>query len=175
MKFYHFFLLFSLLPLEHNAQLDSTNLGEYNFSKSAPTLKYKYNAKNQTHDYSGNWDFDNDGKFDSLFFVGNNAAHIYYHLKIVLSTNNEISNFPFLELEFPRFENINELKQANFYPLPQFPKFVVYDFDSDGIDEIFLNLDNKTIIPKKMQKSGLTSKYILLDFLDKKMIVKNFL
>ena len=40
-------------------------------------------------DYSGNWDIDGDGRKDSVLFIGNGGAHLYYHLRLRLSSEKK--------------------------------------------------------------------------------------
>jgi len=54
---------------------------------SNPTLKYSYDEISQIHNYSHNWDFDNDGIKDELYFVGTGGAHIYYFIGVILSSD----------------------------------------------------------------------------------------
>lgn len=65
--------------------------------KSNPTLTYSYDNISQIHNYSNNWDFDKDGIKDELYFVGTGGAHLYYFLKVVLSTDKKSREFNFIE------------------------------------------------------------------------------
>lgn len=176
-----FFAVIFLLPLAaSHAQSDSVQVVSNSYKSSLnikhPSLNYDYHTSGQIHDYSNNWDLDGDHKTDSLFFIGNNAAHVYYHLRIVLSSDNKVNDFPFLEFDFPCLGTIDELKNASFYPPPRFPQFVVHDFDSDGIHEIYLNLETKhSPIPTKWKKEGLTSRYILVRFEKRRLRLSNFI
>jgi hypothetical protein len=138
---------------------------------------YSYNDSSKTHDYSHNWDFDGDGATDSLTFIGTGGAHLYYFLRIVLSSDKKTRDFPFLEIDFPCLCNISRLKESNFYPPPHYPQIVVHDFDSDFTYEIYLHLDISTfsILSKKWKKRGLTSRYILLDYKNGKITITNFM
>ena len=56
-----------------------------------------------------------------------------------------------------------------------YPQFVVHDFDKDGIEEIFLNIDNPfSTIPKALKGKGLTASRILLDYTKGELIVKDY-
>jgi hypothetical protein len=175
-------LLFSPCAIVCNAQVDSvgntlSNSFEEIFMDGEIEIKYTYVDSTQTHNYSGNWDFDFDGKTDSVYFVGNGGAHLYFNLKIILSSDSLVQNITFLLLDFPLLEKVEKLKQEKFYPLPNSPQFVVYDFDSDGRDEIFLNIDKNTfnVITDDLNKHDVTSRYVLLDFEDTKIEMRNFI
>ena len=161
------------------AQQDSTAPQVFNsykniYANSNPTLLYSYTGSTQTHDYSGNWDFDKDGKKDRLYFIGNGGAHLYYHLRIVLSSDNTARDFPFLAFDLPILGNISELKKSN-TGFPVLPQFVVHDFDADGVDEIYLHLDTMHCpIPRKWKRKGLTSPYILVKYKNQQLLLKNF-
>jgi hypothetical protein len=137
---------------------------------------YRYDSTLQLkipiYNYSNKWDLDGDNKNDSILFIGNGGAHTYFHLRIVLTKDNLIRDFPTFHLDMPYVGKIETLKEWGKHPGVQ---FVIHDFDSDGIDEIYLNIDNPFgSIPKKMKRQGLTSPYILIDFSENKLKVRNF-
>jgi len=68
---------------------------------SNPTLKYSYDEISQIHNYSHNWDFDNDGIKDELYFVGTGGAHIYYFLRVILSSDKKVRNINFIQTDYP--------------------------------------------------------------------------
>lgn len=143
-----------------------------------PEISYSYSDLLQTHNYSGSWwYFDADDKPDNLLFVGTGGAHLYFHLRIVLSSDSVAMDFPELLLDMPIIQNIKALKREKFYPPPVLPQFVVDDFDSDGKDEIFLNLDRNTFsaVSEKLKEKGVTSRYILVDFNNSEVELKNFI
>lgn len=150
------------------------------FDIKKTSIHYSYSTTNQTHDYSGNWDFDGDGKTDELYFIGTGGAHLYFYLRIVLSSDKKVRDFSFLNLDMPCLGSIDELKNANFYPSPSLPQFVVDYFPTGGLgddanDKIYLHLDNYSAISKKWKKRGITSKYLLLKYEKGEMIIKNFI
>lgn len=77
----NFFLIFLSIGLgcatskKTNQDEMPSNSFENRFKNTA--INYTYFEESQTHDYSGNWDFDRDGKFDTLQFIGDNGAHLY--------------------------------------------------------------------------------------------------
>lgn len=174
-------IILKLLSFAANAQPDSINLENFpansfakNYHWSAPTLIYSYNDSGQTHNYSGNWDFDGDEKKDSLFFIGNGGAHLYYHLRIVLSSDKIKRDFSFLLFDLPYLGNIRDIKKTA-REGSLLPQFVVHDFNSDGKEDIYLNFDNRfSSIPTGWKKRGLTSRYVLLTYKKDALILKNF-
>lgn len=163
----------SLLFAQPGNDTISNSFSEY-FKTNNPNLEYAYDEKLQVHDYSGNWDLDGDGKKDRLLFIGNGGAHLYFHVRIILSSDHSIKDFPFLLLDMPIPGKVEDLVNSDRkYPL--LPQFVVYDFDSDGVDEIYFNMDLRSNpIPAKLKKQGLHSRYMLLKYKNKKMVLRNF-
>lgn len=170
-------LVLSLCVLISNAQSDTLlSISQIIIAKSKSLgLKISYNDSSQVYDYSGNWDFDGDTKTDNLYFVGNGGAHTLYYLKIILSSEKKIRDFSFISIDFPIPGKIEDLRNKTFYPFPSLFSFVVFDFDEDGIDEVFIYLtSNSYHIPRKWRRKGLNSRYILLDVKSKELILKNF-
>ena len=142
------------------------------------TIHYSYTGLTQTHDYSNNWDFDGDGETDGLYFIGTGGAHLHFYLRIILSSDKKIRNFPFLELDFPCVGSVSELKSSSFYPPPFFPRFVVNDFNTgapgdNANDKIYLHLDSHSEIPAVWKKRGVSSSYLLLLYEKGEIIIKN--
>ena len=153
-----------------------TNSFKGNYERTNPNLHYSYEKSTQTHNYSDNWDFDGDGIKDKLFFVGNNGVHLYFHLKVILISDNQIRNYQFIEIDYPYLGTFEELQTKNkCLDIPS--KFLVYDFDSDGLDEIVINLDNSTftVFEKELNKYSINSKCILLDFKGKNILLKEYM
>ncbi|GAA0188734.1 hypothetical protein GCM10009122_47920 [Fulvivirga kasyanovii] len=135
-------------------------------------INYSYNVSTQTHNYSNNWDFDGDKKTDSLFFIGNDGAHLYFHLKIILSSNHKTYNFPSLNSDMPFTDTIDEFYTSE---SPLFPSFIAHDFDSDGRDELYFKNDKdfSPLSPEWINR-GITSSYLLLDFINGELALTNF-
>jgi hypothetical protein len=148
-----------------------TNSFEAIYKKSNPSLRYKYDPVTQTHNYSGNWDFDQDGKTDEVLFVGTGGAHLYYYLRIVLSKDNVVKNYPAIILDMPLLPGAAELKKPGFNPVRAFAQFAVFDADSDNINEIFIQLDTSTAAAnaKQLRKLGITSQMMIISFKDGKI------
>jgi hypothetical protein len=150
------------------------------FDNNKSPVHYAYNIVKQTHDYSGNWDFDGDGKTDGLFFVGTGGAHLYFYLRIILSIDKKTRNFPFLELDMPCLGNIDELKHPELYHPPYTAQFIVDKFiggvpTNDTNDKIYLHLDKSAVIPKEWEKRGVSSAYLLLYFKKGRIFIQNYI
>src|SRR6185503_11589353 len=112
MKVITTYILFLLSPLAALSQTDTTaNSFEILYKKTNPTLNYKYDQSNQIHDYSDNWDFDMDGKNDQLLFIGTGGAHLYFYLRIILSSDSIVRNYPFIDLDMPILPASDKLKK----------------------------------------------------------------
>jgi hypothetical protein len=76
-------LLTLTISFRSHAQSDTTEIEEIGnscqpyFDGNKVSLHYSYSLANQTHNYSGNWDFDGDGNTDELYFIGTGGAHLY--------------------------------------------------------------------------------------------------
>jgi len=163
----------------HRSYPDSlSNSYESALLEKKPEISYSYSDSLQTHNYSGSWwYFDADDEPDNLLFVGTGGAHLYFHLRLVLSSDSVAMDFPELLLDMPLVQTIEDLKREKFYPPPVLTQFVVDDFDSDGKDEIFLNLDRNTfsVVLEGLKDKGVTSRYILVDFNMNEVELKNFI
>ncbi len=165
-------ILFLLIITIINAQNDTLDsLPPHPELPNSKYAVYKYEPSLQTdiltYQYWNLWDFDNDGIKDCLSFTSNGGAHAYYHLKILLSSKKKWIVYPTFQVDMP-FLNTEDITD-------EITQFSVYDFDNDGIDEIYLNIDNPFgTIPKKLKEEGLTSKRMLIEFENKQLIIKNF-
>jgi len=74
-------LTFSTLIAFSQQKNQLSNSFESQYRKSNPTLKYSYDNISQIHNYSNNWDFDNDGVKDEIYFIGTGGAHLFFFLK----------------------------------------------------------------------------------------------
>lgn len=154
-----------------------SNSFEQNLNRRDSKINYVYIDSTQTHDYSGNWDFDLDGKTDQVHFIGNGGAHLYYYLKIMLSSNKLSQDFSFLLLDFPLLEETSGLTSEGFLDSLDVPQFAVKDFDSDGQYEIFLSLDQSTflVIKDDLARHNVDSQHILLKCKEGRIELSNFL
>lgn len=158
------------------AQSDSSNNSFKKwYQQNNPSLQYSYDAKKQIHNYSGNWDLDNDGQADQVFFIGTGGAHLYFHLRVILSTDSKTQNFPFLETDFPLLDADSIILQPHFNPLYNKAYFAVYDNSSSANKAIFLRLDAAVFSTAKniLKKKGVTSNTIVLFFKNRRPVLKN--
>ena len=140
-----------------------------------PGFHYSYDPLTPTFNYSGNWDVDGDGKTDSIYFIGNGGAHTYYHLRFILSTEHKTRDLPFLSIDLPYPGNAEHLKRPGQTTPPVVPQFVVHDFNGDSINDIYINFDIRDYhIPKKWKLQGLSSRYAVISYKNKKLVMKNF-
>ena len=171
------FILCVLLTNVSLAQSDlilevPSNSYEKIYKKKYSNLNYSYNSYTQTHDYSNNWDFDGDGKKDKLFFIGDGGAHLYFHLQIWLSSDKKTYCFPFLAIDNPLLDK--EVKLDSKGKPNTFQQFVVADFDTDKLPEIYINLDKQSEIPNNWKKRGLTSHQVIVDYSNGRLDLKNY-
>ncbi len=129
----------------------------YDSTLQTNLLSYRYDL----------WDLDGDQQKDTICFTSNGGAHAYYHLKIGLSSDQSWTNYPSFLIDFPHpWEG--EITES-------FPYFTVRDFDKDGLDEIYLNLDNNYAIVKgNLQKLGINSLQVILDFKDGQLQLREY-
>src|SRR5438876_147936 len=121
-------ILIFLFRVSALAQSDSaSNSFETIYKKANPTIHYKYGNKKQVHDYSNNWDFDKDGKTDNVYFIGTGGAHLYYYLRVVLSSDNIVRNFPFIQSDFPVLPKDDELNKIGYRPGKKQTYFAVFN------------------------------------------------
>jgi len=141
-----------------------SNSFENNYRKSNPTLKYSYDNISQTHNYSNNWDFDKDGIKDELYFVGAGGAHLYYFLKVVLSTDKKSREFDFIQSDSPFLTTTDTL---SFDETPY--GFVVTNLGKNLTPTIIVRLDEQTFYGnKQLKKRKIKTKNILISFEDGK-------
>ena len=158
-------ILLTVLTLTvFSQQTDSLNIPsnsfENTYSKSNPTLVYSYDNASQTHNYSNNWDFDKDGINDEVYFVGTGGVHLYYFLKVVLSTDHKPREFEFIESDFPLLTATDTL---NFDKTPV--GFVVTDFYKNSTTTIIVRLDKQTFVGnKELKKRNIITNNIIISF-----------
>ena len=137
-----------------------SNSFEIIYSKSSPTLKYCYYNASQTHDYSNNWDFDKDGINDKVYFIGTGGAHLYYFLKVVLSTDHKPREFGFIQSEFPLLTAADTINFDN-TPLG----FVVTGFGKNLTPTIIVKLDKQTFYNNiELKKRKIKTKNVWVSF-----------
>lgn len=125
-------------------------------SEKYPGLLYSYIDSSQTHDYSGNWDLDGDGKKDGVLFVGNGGAHLFFHLRLVVG--DKVWNLKWVEVD-----------------MPMLGEFVVDDFDGDGRKEVYIRLGKDAEVPKEWRKKGVKVGSLEIKCKEKQLSIRNFI
>ena len=172
-----FILCIIVIPVITLAQSDSINGNSFKkwYQQHNPSLQYSYDVVQQIHNYSGNWDVDNDGKKDQVLFIGTGGAHLYFYLRVILSADSKIQNFPFLETDFPLLDADSIILKPNFNPAYSKAYFAVYNNSFDKAKAIYLQLDQSVFSTEKnkLKKKGNTSNKIELCFKKGKPVFKN--
>jgi len=177
--FYSILIQFSLILLlfgcteSNNSKSNDTHLAEpdepvlqsnsfsHYFRNS--NINYSYTEKTQTHDYSNNWDFDGDGKKDSIRFEGDNGSHLHFYLVVGLSSKSSPQYFDWIYTDTPLFHPEDSLPEKSTGYLGI--NFVVHDFNGDLLDDIFINVgDYGQGLPIKFEELGFHDSKIVLIF-----------
>jgi hypothetical protein len=148
------------------SQNDSlTNSFETLYGKNNPLLKYNYDNLTQTHNYSYNWDLDKDGKADQLFFIGTGGAHLYFYLRVVLSSDNKTRDLDFIQSDAPVLPPDTETKKPDYIPEKNNTNFSIFT-SKDKSTYVFVKIDDSTLATEKsiLKKKGVKSKCILIYF-----------
>ncbi len=165
MKFIFAFFLTVFTTTVYSQRFDSleipSNSFESSYRKTNPNLMYKYDDISQTHNYSNNWDFDKDGINDELYFIGTGGTHLYYYLKVILSTDKLPREFDFIQSDFP-FLTATDTLNMNKTPLG----FVVADLETDMKPTVIVRLDDKTyqVNKNKLTKLRIKTRNIAISF-----------
>jgi hypothetical protein len=155
-------VIFTLTSFSQKADIIDTpsNSFESQYRITNPTLIYSYDTINKIHNYSNNWDFDNDGIKDELYFVGTGGAHLYYFLKVVLSTDHTPREFSIMLSDYPMLTSTDTLN-LNKTPFG----FVVANLDKNLIPTIIVRLGDKTFCDcKQPKKTKIRTNNISLHF-----------
>jgi hypothetical protein len=137
-----------------------TNSFENHFQGSS--TQYSYIDSLQTHDYSGNWDFDGDRIADRISFIGNGGAHLQFYLSIRLSTDNKEQSFDWLYNDFPLYKPYDRSFNDSTLSLPNFS---IRDFTGDSHDDIYLDVgDHKSPLSPEMSNAGLHTSSVIISY-----------
>lgn len=128
----------------------------------------KIKSYTASYNYSNRWDFDGDGVPDSLFLIGNGAAHVYYFPQLILSESGKMHNF--FTVQIDRAEIIYD---------PEFivgvDQVAVGNFDGDKEMELYLVFANRhSTVPKKWKRQGVRGKSVLLNVKRGKIIATDY-
>ena len=137
-----------------------SNSFEASYRKTNPALKYSYDNISQIHNYSNNWDLDNDGIKDEVYFVGTGGAHLFYYLRVVLSTDKKPREFTFIETDYPILtatDTLNYKKDVH--------GFIVTNLGENLTPTIFIRLDDQIYRNnKELNKMKIKTKNVLISF-----------
>ena len=169
------FLSFNLSAFMAQSQVVSNSYLEQ-YQKTNPSLHYSYENEKQTHNYSNNWDFDGDNINDEVYFIGNGGAHLYYFLRIVLSSDKIFRNFNFLQLDLPVLPTEVELLLRDYNPETSAANFAVFDDGQDKTSDLFVRLDEKTfqLCETILRKNGIKTRFVLVSIRNGAPIFRDF-
>lgn len=137
-----------------------SNSFEASYRKSNPSLEYNYDDISQIHNYSNNWDLDTDGIKDEVYFVGIGGAHLYYFLKVVLSTDNKPREFNFIASDYPIFKATDTFNYKK-----EMYGFTVTNIGKNLIPTIIIQLDEQTYYDNiQLKKRNIKTKNVLISF-----------
>ena len=127
------------------------------YQSQIPSLRYAYSEDLQTHHYSGNWDLDQDGQLDSIWFVGTGGAHLYFFLRIMLSMDKKIRDYPYLQTDFPQLALDTTGTTIPPSQLSNATSIAIVDFAPEEGLGIYIRLDQSSFqfAQKKMAKRGI--------------------
>lgn len=166
-----YFILYSLVCFGSlYAQINTAKLPNVDYIRY---LRHpETSTVNLSYVYCNKWDFDGDGKMDSIYFIGNGGVHTYFFLRIILSSDQKVRNFPFIQLDMPYFQSRELFERLGKNAVVQ---FVPSDFDGDGVMDLYLNFDNYfSYIPKAWRKEGIMTKCVVMSFKGAKLKVRNY-
>jgi len=149
---------------QHAEKIDiPPNSFENEYLISNPTLKYSYDEISQIHNYSNNWDFDTDGIKDQIYFVGTGGAHIYYFLRVVLSSDKKARDINFIQSDFPMLSatyRLNSEKKSG--------GFEVMKLGIELTPTIIVRLDESAfdVFKKELMKQNIKTKNCSISFKD---------
>ncbi|MBK7307678.1 MAG: hypothetical protein IPO01_14830 [Chitinophagaceae bacterium] len=133
----------------------------------------KTHTENLSYNYSGKWDFDGDNKVDSIYFIGDTSILIRFFLRLKLSTDTITRDFYTVHVDLPYLYSLEEVQERE---MNSSVGFIVYDFNQDGISDIYLNFDNTfSQIPQSWSENGVNSKRVILNHRNGKLTVKNYI
>ena len=152
---------------QHSVEFDiPSNSFENEYRISNPSLKYSFDEISQIHNYSHNWDFDNDGIKDELYFVGTGGAHIYYFLRVVLSSDKKVRDVNFIQSDFPFLNETIKLNSEK-----SNVGFAVLNIEKELTPSIIVRLDESTFdaFKKEFMKENIKTRNSLISFKKGKM------
>jgi len=147
------------------------NSFENEYRLSNPALIYSFDKITLIHNYSNNWDFDNDGIKDELYFVGTGGAHIYYFLRVILSSDKKVRDVNFIQTDFPFLNETDILNSEKTNT-----GFAVLNIEKELTPSIIVRLDESTYyaFKKELMKENIKSRNCLISFKNGKTKLSSF-
>ena len=158
------------------AQQDDTpsNSFEAHYAAAGITLHYSYDNDRVMHNYSGNWDLDRDGIPDEIYFIGTGGAHLYYYLRVVLSSNRKVRDFKYLESDRPVYTPPLPGDAAGSSRIAD--KLTVFSvLQEEDRSFIYIRLDEPAYLAarKMLRRHGVHTDRLLLGFEKGKAVLKD--
>lgn len=144
------------------AQDTVTNDLRHLYHQMSPPIIYSYDESTQTHNYSNNWDLDGDGQKDEIHFVGTGGAHLYYYLKVVLSSERKPRVFERIETDFPHL--VATCNKADFQEMVS--GFSIVFEENKCVPVLVIMLDESTFYNNKkwLDRKGAKTQQVCLRF-----------
>lgn len=144
--------------------------GAINQQYLQPVYNPETRSVNPSYNYSNTWDFDLDGRKDSLVFIGNGGAHTWYYPVLLLSSGQSF-RFRSIKLDRPYFVSGDVLEKWGKNAGVQ---LVIDDLDKNGAPAIYLNFNNDwSSIPKAWKRQGVKTKYVVMHFAGGRLKVRD--
>jgi hypothetical protein len=149
-----------------------SNSFEEMYKTTHPAIHYVYDETAHIHNYSHNWDFDNDGIHDEVYFVGTGGAHAYYFLRVILSSDRVVRNFPYLISDFPILPSGETVTQFNCNPQKTY--FAVFSIDNSNA--VFIRLDTISFALNKkiLKRQGVKTNAVVVTFTNNTTMLNDF-
>lgn len=142
--------------------------------QKVPFEVYKYNKELQTdvltYQYADLWDIDGDNIMDSIAFIGNGGAHQYLHFEIKISSETSWRKHKGFLIDMPWITQIRSKEDID----DLHPQFGVFDFDDDGVEEVYLNVDPYMELPVELFNLGINSRQIIMDYQEGELVIEGY-
>jgi hypothetical protein len=122
----------------------------------------------KSDDWATQFDFDGDGRKDTIRYFFSGGAHCCYTIAVELTGHNRVYNFPF-EMDGGYMFGLD---------LSQPHHFNIKDYDNDGLPEIFMEINTyngeKFPLPADWTKEyGIRSNYIIIEYKNNEITVRD--
>ena len=164
-----------MIPGTGQADVLPSNSFASHYANAGIVLRYHYEEDKAIHNYSGNWDFDADGIADAMYFIGTGGAHLYYYLRVVLSSDRIVRDFGYLESDLPVYAPpLSTGTGRDSHIADSFTSFSVVQ--QQGQCLIYLRLDTAVQFAarKLLKHHGVKTEKVLLGFNKAKAVLKDY-